>query len=45
MNEVRRCLVANSLRYALEGVTTENEFISEDNEHYIQQIMNLIHDK
>lgn len=30
MNEARKCIVANSLRYALEGKAPENDFVSED---------------
>ena len=45
MNEARKCLVANSLRYAYEGKVPEDNFVSEDTEHYIQEIMNLTYDK
>ena len=45
MNETRKCIVGNSLRYAYEGKFPENNTASEETEFYIESIMNLTFDK
>lgn len=41
MDEVFKCIVGNSLRYALEGKAPVDNFVPKDTSYYISSIMNL----